>query len=94
MKIRIQTRFKLAWSAFWLKNYFEIIEPLHISDTLKPDDVCDNNRRVTKCTNKIKYCVSDTTVEMKIDLGDHDHYHVCQACADKAIWTNSKEEMK
>lgn len=93
MKIPLRTRFKLAWYAFWLKEYKERLMPIHFIDHIqkKSWNICDNERRISKCQNIATQCVSDIWVEMKIDHSDHMHYHVCDLCAAKAIASDKTE---
>ena len=87
LKLKFITRLKLAAAAFRGKPFEMEVEPLHCKAQLTGHVKCDNNYHSTGqhpgCDNLETVCLSRTMAELTI--GDGDHTHLCQRCADELL---------
>jgi len=89
-KVSLFLRLKFAWKAFYLTKRFEYEFPLeYYCNLIHNAGVCDNNRRISKCTNEATIALSNPT--MLIEFRDASYYHVCKDCAKIYISTQTGE---
>jgi hypothetical protein len=85
MKISILQRLKFAYYAFFLKDLHNIYPYGYYCATTVETGLCDNNKRISKCTNRIEVHLMQP--EFKIEYSEKLNYNVCKECADKYIGT-------
>lgn len=86
MKPSFFQRLKFAWYAFMMKDIHNIYPYIYChSISRRYNEICDNSKRISKCTNKAEVFLSQP--EFKIEYSEGNYYHVCKDCADKYIGT-------
>lgn len=75
--IKLSTRLKAAWGAFWMNEFSIAIKGYHSVAVLGFDSTCDNK----DCEHKADICMSRTIAKFEIETKEH--YHVCELCAGK-----------
>lgn len=73
-------RLKLAWYAFWLKDYEdEGFRGYEKRDELNPIFECD----VKTCPEPMAYCLSRSKLRLSVSFDADDHFHVCAKHAEE-----------
>jgi len=75
--IKLSTRIKAAWNAFWMNEFSIPIKGYQKVAVLGFHINCDNK----DCKHEAGICMSRTIAQFEIRT--EDHYHVCEECADK-----------
>ncbi len=75
--MKLSTRLKAAWNAFWMNEFSIAIDGYHKVAVLGFNSTCDTK----DCEHEAEICMSRTIAKFKIE--NEDHYHVCEECADK-----------
>jgi hypothetical protein len=82
--VSLKLRIRLAWKAFRLQAFEEIVTPYHEVGNLTPGE-CDNNWRAgdRRCSNPTTKCMSRTTAKLR--MTEEDHWHLCDSCSKELV---------